>query len=443
MPKVSVIMPSLNVAKYYDACIQSVLNQTMQDIEILAVDAGSTDGTLEKIKDYVSKDKRVQLIKSSQKSYGHQMNLGIARATGKYIGIVETDDMIVPDMFEKLLYHMMDESIDFVKGAVDCFIEIRGGEIYSWRTQGVPSFFLPGTVVAPCDKPRLLIYDIYHWQGLYRADFIKDKKFNETLGAAFQDQGFLLQTLSTAKRAIYLDDVVYLYRQDNGGSSQRDHNSFGYILHEYQFNKRHIEKLNDKWKSIFYIRLIEQFAGRIDNMAMSGEYWDGCSDDISGIVDMLKKAREKGYLSDEMIPVWRRGEVDSLIDSPYGCFMAKSKKIRENRKIINNFYEHVSKADIVLAGAGTRGKIMQIWLKNKWSKEIKAFCDNGKELIGKKIYGAEIIATNIAVKKYHEASFIVTSRKYAEEIKHQLIGFGISEERIIVADFDLSVNVLL
>lgn len=97
--KISVIMPSLNVSKYIKQCLQSVLNQTLEDIEIICVDGGSTDGTLDIIQQYVKKDNRVKLIHSDIKSYGYQMNLGIKEASGDYIGIVETDDYIQSDMY--------------------------------------------------------------------------------------------------------------------------------------------------------------------------------------------------------------------------------------------------------------------------------------------------------------------------------------------------------
>ena len=102
MPEISVIMPSLNVARYYEKCMDSVLSQTFEDFEVLSVDAGSTDGTLEMIERYQAKDSRVRLLRSPVKSYGAQMNLAMDAAEGKYIAIVETDDCAEPDMLECL-----------------------------------------------------------------------------------------------------------------------------------------------------------------------------------------------------------------------------------------------------------------------------------------------------------------------------------------------------
>ncbi len=85
---ISVIMPSLNVAKYMRECLESVLNQKLREIEILCVDAGSTDGTLEILEEFALKDSRIRIIKSEKKSYGYQLNIGISVAKGEYIGII-------------------------------------------------------------------------------------------------------------------------------------------------------------------------------------------------------------------------------------------------------------------------------------------------------------------------------------------------------------------
>ena len=102
MTNLSIIIPTLNSAHYLKECIDSVLNQLLCDIEIIVVDANSTDGTLQILQDYAKSDSRLSLIISERKSYGYQMNLGIAKAQGEYIGIVESDDFIKPTMFERL-----------------------------------------------------------------------------------------------------------------------------------------------------------------------------------------------------------------------------------------------------------------------------------------------------------------------------------------------------
>lgn len=108
MCKVSVIMPCLNVAEYMEKCLNSVVCQTLKDIEILVIDAGSTDGTAEIIRSYMEKDPRIRFIHSDRKSYGYQVNLGLSAAQGEYVGIVETDDWIEPDAYEILYQYAGD-----------------------------------------------------------------------------------------------------------------------------------------------------------------------------------------------------------------------------------------------------------------------------------------------------------------------------------------------
>ncbi len=86
-PKVTVIMPSLNVVNYIEECLQSVINQTMEALEILCIDAGSTDGTLEILEKYAESDSRIKLLHSEKRSYGYQVNMGIKLAKGKYVAI--------------------------------------------------------------------------------------------------------------------------------------------------------------------------------------------------------------------------------------------------------------------------------------------------------------------------------------------------------------------
>ena len=123
--KISIIMPSFNVAPYIEECIKSVMGQTLQDIEIICVDAGSTDGTLDVLKRVESQDLRIHIIHSDKKSYGYQVNIGIKEAKGEYVGIVETDDFIASNMYEELYNIASEYNLDYVKGKYSSFISIN------------------------------------------------------------------------------------------------------------------------------------------------------------------------------------------------------------------------------------------------------------------------------------------------------------------------------
>lgn len=102
-PKVSVVVPIYNVEKYLRECLDSLVGQTLKEIEIICVDDGSTDSSKEIIREYMQKDTRVKMIaKEKNSGYGNSMNQGFDMASGEYVGILESDDFAEPAMFEKL-----------------------------------------------------------------------------------------------------------------------------------------------------------------------------------------------------------------------------------------------------------------------------------------------------------------------------------------------------
>lgn len=159
-------MPCLNMEKYIKECIESVLSQTLTDIEVLIIDAGSTDGTLDILDSYIHgkhSDSRVQLIHSDKKSYGYQVNLGIERAVGEYIGIVDTDDRIVPDMYEILYPIAVSSGADYVKGTAGFFYTIQDKYFYQYEVAqfAETEYGECGIEVLPKNMPELFIRDSF------------------------------------------------------------------------------------------------------------------------------------------------------------------------------------------------------------------------------------------------------------------------------------------
>ena len=115
MAKVSIIIPTYNVEMYLVECMESVIHQTLKDIEIICINDGSTDGSLEILKSYAQKDDRIVLVDKENGGYGIAMNIGLEKATGEYIGIVEPDDFVKLDMYESLYQIAKDNDLDFVK----------------------------------------------------------------------------------------------------------------------------------------------------------------------------------------------------------------------------------------------------------------------------------------------------------------------------------------
>ena len=110
MEKISIIIPIYNVKEYLKRCVDSVLNQSYKNIEVILIDDGSTDGSEKICDEYAKKDKRVVVVHQKNSGVSASRNKGIELATGKYIGFVDSDDYIHKDMFEKLYNSLISTS---------------------------------------------------------------------------------------------------------------------------------------------------------------------------------------------------------------------------------------------------------------------------------------------------------------------------------------------
>lgn len=243
-PKVSLILPSLNVAQYIRECLESAVSQTLRDIEIICVDAGSTDGTLEIIREFAAKDSRIIVIESPMKSYGKQMNLGLERAKGKYVGIIETDDWVPSNMYEELYDICEEEDLDFVKADFYRFTVNEDGSLSKTLNRVAKKYKnLYGVVVEPRETRECFKFIMNTWSGIYRTSFLREHniKHNETPGASYQDNGFWFQTLCRAKRAMFLNKPYYMNRRDNPNSSVFSTGKVYAMRDEYDYIRNLIE----------------------------------------------------------------------------------------------------------------------------------------------------------------------------------------------------------
>lgn len=220
MCKVSVILPSYNVAQYIRECLESVINQTLPDIELLCVDAESSDGTLEILREYAQNDTRIRVILSDRKSYGYQMNLGLKAARGEYIGIVETDDYIPPTMYDDLYALAMRERAEIVKADFYRFTE-EGTTITRTYNRLDPTDSFYGRILDPSHTPQVFRFIMNTWSGIYLRSFLLKNEIwhHETDGASYQDNGFWFKTFCCAKRIYFVGKPYYMNRRDNASSS--------------------------------------------------------------------------------------------------------------------------------------------------------------------------------------------------------------------------------
>ena len=217
MPKVSVLVPVYNVENYLRECLDSLISQTLNDIEIICINDGSTDSSPEIIKEYAEKDTRIKVIDKPNSGYGDSMNFGAERATGEYIGILESDDFTGPEMYEDLYNLARSKDADLVIS-----------DFYLYWTKKNKIKKVNSTSKYPEEKvtniketPLLIRNKTTIWAAIYKRDFIfkNNIKFLPTPGASYQDTSFRIKTISLADRIVCTPKAYTYYRQDNINSS--------------------------------------------------------------------------------------------------------------------------------------------------------------------------------------------------------------------------------
>lgn len=237
-PTVSIVVPIYNVSKYLRECLDSIKTQTLKDIEIILVNDGSTDNSLEIMREYASKDPRIKIISKENSGYGDSMNKGMECAKGDYIGIVESDDYVDKNMFEDLYETAVANHCDIVKS--DYYEFMTDGDQKYIHTVNDCDFY--NTVVNSTFK-QIFHFRMNTWTGIYKRSFIEQNgiKHNTSPGASFQDNGFWFQTLSLAERVMFVDRAYYHYRQDNPNSSINSNSKVFVMCDEYAYIERFIE----------------------------------------------------------------------------------------------------------------------------------------------------------------------------------------------------------
>lgn len=219
-PIVSVLIPICNVENYINECLNSVLNQTLKDIEVICIDDGSTDSSLQKLQVFADKDTRVHIIQKKNTGYGNSMNIGLEKTTGIYISIIESDDFIDPKMLETLWNLSENGTIDIVKGNFWDFYGENGKRtaIKNRERAALDSFTKKFTISENSD---LLWGHPSVWSAIYRADFLKQNniKFIEAPGGGWVDNPFFFETSLAAKSIKWTKEPLYYYRKTNPTSS--------------------------------------------------------------------------------------------------------------------------------------------------------------------------------------------------------------------------------
>ena len=438
--KVSIVVPCLNVKNYIRECLDSLINQSLKEIEILCVDAFSTDGTREIIEEYQKKDSRVLLLDDDKKSSGYADNLGISKAKGEYVGIVESDDYVEIDMMETLYAKAIEYELDYIKGNFKRFATLNGKRIFFFETTSMKELEISNKVINPADYPRLLIRDGYMWKGIYKKDFIEryDIKLNETKGAAYQDNGFLHQTICQAKRAMYIDDAFYMYRCDNENSSFLNKKGLMMMLEEYRYVDsimKNILSKDSSFKVAYYKKMFSMLQAQskkidLNNSEDLEDVWQGYK------TYFIEGIKGNGIRQDEWGTLLF--ELEWFIDDPIGYVSYLQRKECYLKKRAMDLAVELRGKKVIIVCAGYIGELAYSLFSRDDQIELTAFADNNKKLEGKSKFNLKIISLDEACKSHPDCAFVIANVKYKIQLYDQLQELGINESNIRVINFELN-----
>lgn len=336
MVEISVIIPVYNCEEFLDDSVGGILNQTFEDIEVICVDDGSTDSSLDRLNEFAEKDSRVRVFHQENQGGGDARNFALTKATGKYLYFMDADDLIYPEALEACHELCEKNDLDFVLfKAVSLFEETGKYEEHEYFTMSRLYECVGDEVFSFEDVGDLLFeFSVTPWGKLYNRKFVMDSGAQFAHRISFHDNKFFWEMLFNSKRIQFLNETYYVRRiHPKSLIGSRDEKFFNVfiaydqifeIFRKYnQFEKYKAPLYN--WKiSILYFRLQKI------NEAYKQKFMDRIREEIMKMIDEDGKDRVEEMLTKENRTVY-----DSIMESDTYREFELSMKVDELTRKLN------------------------------------------------------------------------------------------------------------
>lgn len=216
-PDLSVVVPVYNTEAYLRSCLTSLASQTLDNMEVVMVDDGSSDGSVDIMKEFDAKYPRFKIVQRENGGLSTARNTGIQHASGRYIGFVDSDDFVDHNMFETLIDTAHRERADIVKSGVLLFNN-QTGDILDYRT--IPDN--KRVIEGPEDALKVFLekeMNIVVVNGIYKRDLFSD--FGFVPGVTYEDHYFTPGVMARCSRFVQIDSIHYYYRKRSGSLSHK------------------------------------------------------------------------------------------------------------------------------------------------------------------------------------------------------------------------------
>lgn len=213
-PAISVIVPVYNMEKYVEQALDSLLSQTLEDLEIVVVNDGSSDGSADIVERFARKDERILVVHQNNTGLSGARNAGLTMATGRYVAFLDPDDWAEPDMYETLYAAAVADDCDFAFGRH--YLDDESTGLMSLAAYG----YKPG-LYASKDRIREEIYGslivrgegaAVVWNGIYRRELLEEHSIRFGDHLILEDYVFNMQVLNAIRKAVFVDAPLYHYR---------------------------------------------------------------------------------------------------------------------------------------------------------------------------------------------------------------------------------------
>ena len=386
MCNISVLVPVFNTEKYLKQCLDSVANQSIDNMEIICINDGSTDNSLDMLTEYANKDNRFKIIDKENSGYGHSMNVGIKTAKGEYIGIVESDDFVDRNMFVTLYELAKVHDADLVKSNFWAFKD--GKDTLQNVLQNEP---FKKKINPRRENKSIFLRGQSIWTGIYKREFLLENniRFLETPGASYQDTSFFFITMACANSVVLIEDAFLHYRQDNPDSSVMSKEKVYCVCEEIDAVWRFLKGRPELEAELKYVVPVFQwivYKWNLNRLNSVQKYYF-----LEKMYDDFKLLSQKGLLKKEF---WNDFDAYNMIQRMVNCEKTKFlvHKYINDQLILdfkNNFLSGIRGMNVFVYGAGKIGELIVRYLKENnvvpCGIVVSSVVDNPEILLGCKV----------------------------------------------------------
>ena len=210
---ISIIVPVYKVEKQLNTCIESILNQTFTNYELILVDDGSPDKCGEICDEYEKKDKRIKVIHKKNGGLSDARNAGLDIAKGKYIGFVDSDDIIHPEMYERMYNFINKYNVDIVQCKFKKFKSIEDiNKLSNINNTNIEYYTSKEAIIDMIDNNKI---NVNTWNKLYKRELFENERFPK--GKIHEDEFLTYKLMYESNKIAYINEELYYYYQNDNG----------------------------------------------------------------------------------------------------------------------------------------------------------------------------------------------------------------------------------